>query len=574
MRRLLIVFVVLVGIAVGATVAGILLSDREGGSSFLGPTVLVWRVQGPVPEQARTDVFGLSGYAQTSSVADLYRGFRDARDAPEVRGLAVYLRSTGFGLAKAQEFRRQLEALSSAGKFVECYFESVGEGSNGTLGYYLATGCDRIYLSPLGDVNLLGLYADALYLRGGLDKLGIEPEFLSVGEYKSAGEQFTRTGRSDEAREAIDAVLDGELRLIVEAIAAERSMSTEEVQRLIDTAPHSAEEALDLGLIDGILYPDEFRDRIEELAGGEPSLVHLDTFRRPRSGGVLGGGRVAVVFAAGTIVRGLGGVEPWTEELFLGSDDLTEVLRRLAEDDAIAAVVLRIDSPGGSALASDLILREVELLAAEKPVIVSMSDVAASGGYYIAAKADKIVAEAATVTGSIGVILGRFATGAFERETLGVTRDPLSRGANAGLFAGADPLTEAERETLRDQMETIYRAFVGHVAEGRGMSEDAVDGVARGRVWLGSDAAELGLVDELGGLDRAVELAVEAAGLPADEPVRLIYYPEPESLLELLFGRPRPLLPASLSALAKGLSPAVRGALHAPPEIQELATPF
>jgi protease-4 len=570
MKRLLIVSLILVVIALTAAVAGILLSDRDG-PSLLGPTVLVWRVQGPVPEQARTDVLGLSGYAETSSVADLYRGFREARHAPDVHGLAVYVRSTGFGLAKAQEVRRQLLALSEADKFVECYFESVGEGSNGTLGYYLATGCDKIYLSPLGDVNLLGLYADSFFLRGGLDKLGIEPEVLSIGEYKSAGEPFTRADRSDEAREAIEAVLDGELRQIVEAISEARSLSPEVVRRLIDSAPHSAEEALALGLIDGVLYPDEFRDRIEELAGGEPSLVHLDTFRHPRG---LSGERVAVVFAAGTIVRGLGGTEPWTEELFLGSDDLIDVLRRLSEDDSIAAVVLRIDSPGGSALASDLILREVELLAAEKPVIVSMSDVAASGGYYIAAKADKIVAEAATITGSIGVIMGRFATGTFERETLGVTRDPISRGANAGLFAGADPFTEAERETLRGQMEGVYRAFFGHVAEGRGMSDDQVDGIARGRVWLGSDAAELGLVDELGGLDRAVELAAEAAGLPAERPVRLIYYPEPESFLELLFGRPRPLLPAGLEALVERLAPPVRGALHAPPEIRELAAPF
>jgi protease IV len=281
-----------------------------------------------------------------------------------------------------------------------------------------------------------------------------------------------------------------------------------------------------------------------------------------------------VVFAAGTIVRGAGGTEPWTEELFVGSDDLTDVFRHLAEDDSIAAVVLRVDSPGGSALASDLILRELELLASEKPVVVSMSDVAASGGYYIAAKADKIVAEPATITGSIGVIMGRFATSSLEKETLGVTHDPLSRGANAGLYAGSEPFTPEERDLLRGQMENVYQAFVGHVADGRGMSTEEVDRIARGRFWLGSDAARLGLVDELGGIDRAVELAAEAAGLPAGQPVRLIYYPEPESWLEVLLGQPRPLLPAALRTLAARLAPAVRGALQAPPVVRELAAPF
>jgi protease-4 len=571
MKKLLIIFLVLVVLAIAATVAGILLSRGGTGPSLTGPTVLVWRVEGPVPEQSQPDFLGLSTYPPTSSLADLYRGFRAAREDSGVEGLALYVRDTGFGLAKAQEFRRQMRAVADGGKFVECYFETVGEGSNGTLGYYLATACDRIYLSPAGAVNLLGLWADAPFLRGTLEKLEIEPEFLSIGEYKSAGETFTRTDHSPAAREAIEAVLDGEYRQIVAAVAEARELEPSEVERLIDTAPHTAEEALAAGLVDELLYPDEFRDRVEELAGGEPRLVHLDSFgHRP----ALSGRRIAVVFAAGTIIRGTGGIEPWTEELFVGSDDLTEVLRGLAENRAVSAVVLRIDSPGGSALASDLILREVELLAREKPVVVSMSDLAASGGYYIAAKAAKIVAEPGTITGSIGVVMGRFATAGLEREHLGITRDPLGRGANAGIWADPNPLGPEELAELRVQTEEVYKSFVAHVAEGREMTPAAVEAVAQGRVWLGSDAARLGLVDELGGLDRAVALAAEAAGLPAGEPVRLVYYPEPQSWLEMLLEERRPLLPASLRRLAAGLAPAFRGALHAPPEVRELAAPF
>jgi protease-4 len=571
MKKLVVIFLVLVVLAVAATIAGILLSDGPSAGSLVGPTVLVWRVEGQIPEQRQPDFLGFESYARTGSVAELYRGFRAARESSGVRGLAVYVRDTGFGLAKAQEFRRQLVALSEAGKFVECYFETMGEGTNGTLGYYLATACDRVHLAPTGTVNLLGLYADALFLRGTLDKLKIEPEFLAVGEYKSAGEQFTRTDHSPGAREALEAVLDGEYRQIVEAVAEARELDPEVVVRLIDTAPHTAQEALEAGLVDSLLYPDEFRDRVEELAGAEPHLVHLDTFGQSSA---LTGRRIAVVFAAGTIVRGAGGVEPWTEELFVGSDDLTEVFRDLAESRSVAAVVLRIDSPGGSALASDLILREVELLAREKPVVVSMSDLAASGGYYIAAKAGKIVAEPGTITGSIGVVMGRFATDTFERELLGFTHEGIARGANAGLWRDPAPWTAQEVAEVRTHMDAVYRTFLEHVAAGREMSVDQVEEVARGRVWLGSDAARLGLVDELGGIDRAVELAAEAAGLPAGQPVRLAYYPEPQSWLELLLEERRPLLPASLRRLAAALAPAVRGALHAPPEVRELAAPF
>lgn len=570
MKKLLLIFLVLVVLAVAATVAGILLSDGPA-PSLGGPTVLVWRVEGPVPEQRQPDLLGFGAHAHTGSVEDLYRGFRAARDDDSVRGLALYIRSTGFGLAKAQEFRRQLRTLSEAGKFVECYFETVGEGTNGTLGYYLATACDRIALAPAGTVNLLGLYADAPFFRGTLDKLRLEPDFLAVGEYKSAGEQFTRTEHSPAAREALEAVLDGEYRQIVGAVAQGRALPPEEVERLVDTAPHTAEEALEAGLVDELLYPDQFRDRVEELAGGEPRLVHLDGFGRR---GRVAGNRVAVVFAAGTIIRGAGGVEPWTEELFVGSDDLTRIFRDLAESRSVRAVVLRVDSPGGSALASDLILRELDLLAQEKPVVVSMSDLAASGGYYIASKARAIVAEPATITGSIGIVTGRFATASFEQEMLGVTRDPLSRGAHAGLWRDPEPWTPEEEAEVRSHMDQVYRSFIRHVAAGRDLEPEAVERVARGRVWLGSDALRLGLVDELGGIDRAVELAAEAAGLPSDEPVRLAFYPEPKSWLELLVEEPRPMLPAFLQHLASRLAPPVRGALHAPPEVRELAAPF
>lgn len=566
MKRLLIIFLVLILLALAATVAGILLSEG-GGGGLGGATVLVWRVQGQIPERARPDLFSLSSSLRPQSVASLYRGFRQGLDDPNVRGLAVYIRDTGFGFAKAEELRRQLQAFSDAGKFVECYFESVGEGTNGTLAYYLASPCDTIQMAPVGAVNLLGLYADSLFFRGTLDKLHVEPQYFTVGEYKSAGEQFTRTDHSGPAEEALSGLLDSWYQILLDGIAAGRGMETDQVRRLIDGAPYTADEALASGLVDRLAYPDEFRAHVEELAGGSPNLVRLETYGQHPS---FSGQKIAVVFAPGTIVRGSGGADPWTEESFLGADDLSNTLRTLRDDSSIRAVVLRIDSPGGSAIASDLILREVELLAAEKPVVASMSDLAASGGYYIAAKANRIVAERGTITGSIGVVAGRFATSQLERETLGLSRDPLSRGAHAGLWRDPRPMDADRAARVQKLMDPIYAAFVGHVAEGRGMSVEEVEPIARGRVWSGDAAAAIGLVDELGGIDRAVEIAKELAGVAPEEDVRLLFFPEPRSWLALFADTDQPLLPASLRALAKRLAARPSGALELSPRLADL----
>lgn len=566
MKRLLIIFLVLTLLAAAATVAGILLSDR-GGGGLGGSTVLVWRVQGPIPERTQPDLFALSSTLRAQSVASLYRAFRQGVDDPDVRGLAVHIRGTGFGVAKAAELRRQLQAFSNAGKFVECYFETVGEGSNGTLAYYLASPCDTIHMAPVGAVNLLGVYSDVPFFRGSLEKLRIDPEFFTVGEYKSAGEPFTRTGHSDEAEEALSALLDSWYEIFVDGISEGRGLEPSEVRELIDGAPYTAEEAVEAGLVDTLSYPDQFRTHVEELAGGAPSLVRLESYGQHAS---FSGEKVAIVFGLGTIVRGVGGTDPWTDQTYIGSDDLAETLRTLRDDPSIRAVVLRIDSPGGSAIASDLILREVELLAEEKPLVVSMSDLAASGGYYIAAKADRILAERGTITGSIGVVAGRFATSRLETETLGISRDPIARGAHAGLWQDPRPMDPDRALRVQRLMEPVYRAFVSHVAEGRGLTVDEVDVVARGRVWSGQDALDHGLVDEIGGIGRAVEVAKELAGIPAEEGVRLLYYPESRTWLELFAGTDQPVLPASLRALLKALSSRPPGALELSPRVADL----
>ncbi|HEX9667924.1 MAG TPA: signal peptide peptidase SppA [Thermoanaerobaculia bacterium] len=571
MKKLVVVFLVLVAVAVAAAGAGILLS--RGGRALGGPTVLVWRLDRTILEQAPTSGFPFAASATLDSMAELYPALRAAREDDGVKGLAVYIQGADFGLAKAQEFRRQLAALRQAGKFVECYLETAGEGSNGTLAYYLATACERIHLAPAGDLNLLGLFADSIFLRGAFEKLKVDPAFSSVGRYKSAVEAFTQTEHSPAAEEAMNAILDSFYEQLVAGIAAARHLPPAEVRRLIDDAPYAAPEALRRKLVDALAYPDQFRDRIEERAGGEPRLVRLQDY--DGRGNPFAGKTIAVVFALGTIVRGHGGIEPWTQEVFLGSESLAEILSDLADDDGVAAVVLRVDSPGGSALASDLILRQVELLAREKPVVVSMSDVAASGGYYIAAKAHKIVAEPATLTGSIGVFGGKLVTRRLQEEHLGVTHDTLKRGANADIYTTLAPFSAAQQTRVDGLMRRVYDTFIGHVARGRKLSPREVEAVAQGRVWTGEEARRLRLVDELGGFDRALELARAEAGIAAGAAVRLAFYPEPPSLWDLLLdGEDDPLLPSSLVRLLRALEPPTAGALELPREIARLARPF
>lgn len=568
MRQLLVVFLVLCLVAAIATLAGILLAGER--PALGAPSVLVWRVAQPVSDHLDAGFLPIPGRIAPPSVSSLHRSFRAARRDASVKGVAVYIQDARFGLAKAQELRRQLALLRAAGKFVDCYLETAGEGSNGTLEYYLATACESIRLAPAGELNLLGLYLDAPFLRGTLDKLKIEPVFNAVGRYKSAGETFTEAEHSAAAEEALQAVLDSEYAQIVDAVARRSQLPHARVRALFDNAPYDAAQALRLRLVDALAYPDEFRALVEQRGGGEPRLLDIADYRPPTA--ALGGRTVAVLFAGGAIVRGRGGVDGFTGELFLGSDDLHQQLEDLREDDAVAAVVLRIDSPGGSALASDLILRDVERLATQKPVVVSMSDVAASGGYYIAAKARTIVAEAATITGSIGVVSGKFVTSAFESELLGISHDPLQRGNNAGIYGPRAPFTPQQEARVQAAMQRVYDTFVGHVAAGRRLSREAVDAAAQGRVWTGADALRVKLVDELGGLDLAIERARAAAGVDAAA-LRIAYYPSPPSLLDLLRQAERPPRPLSLDTVTARL--AGRGELlELPRAWRGLTAPF
>ncbi len=570
MKKLLIVFLVLVFLALLAAVAGILLSERS--PRLAGASVVTLRLTQPLPDYDPAPDVPFLGIDRDYSLATIYRSLIAAREDDDVRGLALYIQNARFGLGKAQELRDLLLSFKEQEKFVDCYIETAGEGTNGTLSYYLAAACDHLSLAPAGHLNLLGLYADSAFFRGTLDKLKIEPFFARIGPYKSAAEAYTEYEHSAAAEEALGELLDDVYEQIVSAIAVGRGLAPLEVRALIDRAPLTAEQALTAGLVDELAYPDEFESRIDELAGGPSRLI---TLRDYGSGAPPGGSRrVAVVFAQGTIIRGRGGIDPWTQQRYLGSETLQEVLRDLAERTEIVAVVLRIDSPGGSALASDLMLREIEALAQHKPVVVSMSDVAASGGYYIAAKAARIITQPATLTGSIGVTGGKLMTRRFQQELLGISHDTLLRGANADFYSSLEGFSPAQLARFEGLMADVYATFVGHVADGRSMTLEDVDAVAGGRVWTGRRAVDLGLADELGGLDKALAAARQEADADDLSALAIDFFPRPPTLWDLLYRRSRPLLSVRQLNLEDLLEPRTPQLLELPPGLLQLTRPF
>lgn len=563
MKRFLLVLVLL--LVLSLVVAGVAIYTTSGRAAVPGgDKVLAVELDGPLPDYATEPALPF-GYERSFSLADLFVALSSAVDDDSIRAVAVEIGSPQMGLAKAQEVRRLLDALRAAGKRVDCFAETFGEGRNGTLDYYLASVCDHITLSPAGDLNLLGLFWDQAFYRGTLDKLKIEPDFYQAGTYKGTGEVFMREDISPAAEESYSAVLDDLYGQIIGAVAERRGLPPDSVAGIIDQAPYAAEDALAMGLVDALDYEDAFRDRVDAAFEGEPPWVEVGRYARRR-----GGGPIAVVFAQGTIIRGDSVFDPWTNRRFIGSDEMSKLFQRLADDDEVRSVVLRINSPGGSALASDLILRSVEELAETKPVVVSMSDVAASGGYYIAARADTVLAEEATITGSIGVVFGKVATRAFEHELLGITHDSLQRGGQANYYSLLDRFSESQSARARELMQRTYERFTSHVAEGRDLSPAAVERAAQGRIWTGAQAADLGLVDELGGLGAAVAAAATRADVEVDF-ARLRMYPRAPTLWQFLEQRQAVKI-ARLIRSSLPFSPP--GSLEIPADAAALAAPF
>jgi protease-4 len=526
-RRGVIVVLVLIFMAVAVSVLGLVFVGLTMGR---GPQVaanstLVLEINGDLLETEPAGVFEqlFEGPPTVRSVVDSLR-----KAAVDSRVTSVVLRPTDNAAlwGKVQEVREAVVAFKRSKKPIVAFLESGGDQQ-----YYLASACDKVFLMPTASLDLTGMANYELFLRGALDKIGALPDAIHVGDYKTASNTFTEhsfTPAHREMAQALNSDLYGQL---VSGIAEGRQKTVTEVRQLIDHGPFLPEDAVRAGLVDDLAYEDELDDKVKLGRGSIQALRQAD-YRQvtPQSLGLNRGPRIALIYAVGMINTGPSSEGSMTGQV-LGSDTMVQYLRKARADDSIRAIVLRIDSPGGSAIASDVIWREIMLTREKKPVIASMSDVAASGGYYIAMPAHTIVAQPATLTGSIGVVLIRFVIdGTLDK--LGVNIETVKEGKYADIFSPVRPFTPDERKKIGDLMQATYDTFVEKAAAGRNTTPERIDAIAQGRVWTGKQAKELGLVDELGGLDRALAIAKERAKIDAGSEVELVVYPPKRSLLE------------------------------------------
>lgn len=503
-------------------------------------------IKGPLAEVRPAFVFS----TQIKTLRSITKQFDKIRKDDEVAGVLLKIEGLGIGWAKLQELRDKIIQLRSDGIEVISYLESGGNAE-----YLLACAADRIVLMPAGMVGLTGLRAEVIFYRGLLDKLDVKADMYAVGKYKSAIEPYMRDSMSEAQREAMNAILDDLYAQHVEMLANGRSeIDAELAADLIDRGPFTAEEAHEAKLVDTLQYYDELvqsiegreEEKIEVVSdyGKKPTQVpeltgftgfmRLFSMLASSKKSTFGGGnpKVALIYATGPIMSDTP-TSLFSTGQVITPDIMAKALREAREDSDIQAVIMRVDSPGGSAVASDAIWREVLLTQREKPLIVSMSDVAGSGGYYIAMAAGTIVAEPGTITGSIGVLGGKLnLKGLYNK--VGLTKEVITRGKNANLYSDYGDFTPTERERLQKLLETVYQDFVQKAAEGRNKTEAEIHELAQGRIWTGKQAKEIGLVDELGGLDTALAIVKEQIGIDPTDEVDLIILPKPKTFFETL----------------------------------------
>jgi len=507
---------------------------REKPPSIADGSTLMLELDGDIPERAPVE-FPIPFLQQKTppTVAEIWTTLRKAAADGRIRAIVFEPRDLQIGWAKLQEIHDDLEGFRKSGKPIYAYLKTPGARE-----YYLATAANRIYMDPEDELNLKGMRFELMYFHNTLDKLGVQVEIEHAGKYKDFGDMFTRTSMSLETKEVLTSVLDGLYGNLVQTIAAARKKTPDQIRSTIDQGPFLSPEAKGQGLIDGLLYEDQMFEEVKaKLAGGDLKKLSLhDYLKIPASAVGLGGKqRIALVTGQGGISRGEAG-EDFSGDSGIESESFDRILRRVGNDSDIKGVVVRIDSPGGEVFASDAIWREMNLLSKKKPTVISMSDTAASGGYYIAMTGDPVVAYPGTITGSIGVVFGKANLhGLYDK--VGVTKDFLTRGRFADIDSDYQPLSAAAREKLKTAIDENYRSFVTKVATARRRKFDEIEPLAQGRVWLGSQAKANGLIDELGGLDRAIELVKDKARIPKSERVSLVTYPAKRSIFDILFGQ-------------------------------------
>jgi protease IV len=536
-KVLLIVGGIFLVVMVVGIIAVALLAESFSRPSVPDNSVLVLSISGDLPDYIPEDQFARTlGINQGQSFTSLLTQLRKAKVDNRIGAVLLDIKFPGIGWGKADELRDAIKDFKASGKPVYAYMQL---GMNRE--YYIATAADKIFLPPSGDLYVNGFAAEAMFYKGSLDKLGIQADVIQIGpKYKNAPDQYTKKEMGEGQREVINAVLDEYFGRFTTGIAESRKKSVDDVKALIDDAPYNANQAKELGLIDNALYEtqvyDELKtqlgyktdDKLRTIRGGEYRDIPSDSL------GLNKGERVALIYASGAINVGRTNDSPFGGQM-VGSDTVVAAVNDAAADTSVKAIVLRVDSPGGSALASDLMWYAIENAKAKKPVVVSMSDVAASGGYYIACNANKIVAEPSTITGSIGVFLGKpIVKGLYD--WLGITNQYVMRGKNSGLFRETEKWTPEERAKMEEGANNIYfNNFIPKVAKGRNMTNEQANTLGQGRVWTGTQAKENGLIDEFGGLEKAIDVAKQLASLPADKDVRRVVFPAPRPFFETIF---------------------------------------
>lgn len=509
-------------------------------------SVLVLNLSGNIQEQQPLDVSNIFLGSQPLVLHEINSAIDQAATDSRIKGLVVRIAPVDAGWAKLEEIHQHLLDFRASGKPSLCYLGYDGEENQE---YYLATGCDQIWLASTNPLDVRGMIAEATFLRGALDKLHIVPNFLHIAEYKAATNEYTEKKFTPAHREEVTSLLTSLYNRYLTEVSSARKMDRARFADLVQVGPFLAQEALQNKLVDHIGYWDQvegfFHQRI-----GSWNPVDFSDYRRGLSDG--SGPQIAIIYASGEIVSGASQSSSTGGEL-MGGDSIAAEIRRARNDSDIKAIILRVDSPGGSSVASEVIRREVQLARKEKPVVVSMSDLAASGGYWISMSANKIVADPDTITASIGVLSGKMNLAGLY-QLVGVSTDYVATGENATLYSDQQNFSPAQQQTVQKMLNDVYWNFTHGVASGRNLPLATVERIGKGRVWSGEQAKGLGLVDDLGDTDRAVEVAKQLAHIPANESVEIVRLPKPQSLFDFLLSRAQGDVQASQDAYTSAQS--------------------
>jgi protease-4 len=497
--------------------------------SVASNSTLVLHLEGDLPEQTPVELpIPFLEQRQPMTILETWSLLRKAAQDSRIKAIVLEPRDLQIGWAKLQELHDDIVAFKKSGKPVYAFLRGAGAHE-----YYLATAADRIYMTQEDELDLKGLRAELLFVKGTLDKLGVDMEFEHVGKYKDAPDMFTRTSPTPETIEVMNSVLDQYYGNLIDTIAEGRKKQPQALRALIDNGPFVGKEALNGGLVDALLFEDEVFGKLKEQIKVDIAKINeQDYLLAPVAS--KEGTKIAFIVGDGDITRG----NTYDDGADGGITAISMVkqMRQIENDSSIKGVIFRINSPGGDGIASDDILHEAKVLASKKPLVISMSDLAASGGYFIAMTGDQILAYPNTLTGSIGVFFGKPDLKNLMTK-IGVTETTLTRGRFADIDSPFHPMTDADRAKLRTEIETFYKGFVERVAAGRKQPYDKIEPLAQGRVWVGALAKQNGLVDDLGGIDRAIDLIKQKAKIPASEKVSVVTYPPRKSVWDLLFSR-------------------------------------